>query len=282
MTAVADLARAVIGPLEAEYAYQQRQRPPVLPPPALAWAEQNATLVLPTEGRQPFRPFPYQATVLADRSPRRLVLKARQVGMSNAIAIEALYLAITRPGQMILMVSRNGRLAQQLITYCRHTLGGLRNIPQLEQENLSELAFANDSRIISLPAGPSAGRGFPASAVYLDEFAFTEYAQFIYDSIEPTLSGRGQFTILSTANGQHNLFYRLWAGLEGGEWSRHRIHWSDCPRYDADWAERTRAGMTDQAFAQEYDLDFVTSGDAPLVWLPEWATRTATTQTTRR
>jgi hypothetical protein len=69
-------------------------------------------------------------------------------------------------------------------------------------------------------------------------------------------------TILSTPNGRANMFYRLWAGLEGGEWSRHKIHWSDCPRFDAAWEARTRAGMTRQSFAQEYDLDFLTSGEA--------------------
>src|SRR5688500_15604684 len=49
---------------------------PLLSP--LEWAKQNATIVLPTEGRQPFLPYSYQAALLEDRSPRRIVLKARQ------------------------------------------------------------------------------------------------------------------------------------------------------------------------------------------------------------
>lgn len=246
-------------------AQQQRERQrEQAPRSALTWAAQNVTVVTPWAGRIPFEPYAYQSAFLDDTAPRRLILKARQVGMSNAIAIEAIYKAITRPDRMILMVSRTGQLAQQLITYCRHTLAGLREMPALARENLSELEFANGSRILSLSASPSAGRGFPATDVYLDEFAFAEYADLIYQAIAPTLPANGQMTVLSTANGRNNLYFRLWSGIEGGDWSRHQIHWSECPRYrdDPAWEPTTRAKMTRQAFAQEFDLDFITSGDA--------------------
>lgn len=228
----------------------------------LEWAQQNATIVLPTEGRQPFVPYGYQTRLLEDLSPRRMVLKARQTGISNAVAIEALHKAMTRPDSTELFVSRNQDAARVLIRYCQHTLGGLRQIPQLLNENQSELAFANGSRIVSLPASPSTGRGIAATDAYLDEFAFAEYAPLIYESIIGTISTGGSLTVLSTPNGRNNLFFRLWSGLEGGTWSRHQIHWSDCPRYDEAWAARARAEMTRQSFAQEYDLDFITSGDA--------------------
>lgn len=229
---------------------------------ALEWARENATIVLPTEGRQPFRPYPYQAALFEDRSPRRLILKARQTGISNAVAIEALHKAITRPDSTELIVSRNQEAASVLIRYCQHTLNALRNPPKLVNENQSVLVFDNGSRIMSLPATPSTGRGIAATDVYLDEFAFTAYDALIYESILGTISTGGRLTILSTPNGRANLYFRLWSGLEGGDWSRHTIHWSDCPRYDAVWAARTRAEMTRQSFAQEYDLDFIASGNA--------------------
>lgn len=254
-------------PLAAAARRRQKQRErekQAAPQSVVAWARQNVTVVTPWAGRIPFDPYAYQTRFLEDASPRRLILKARQVGMSNAVAIEAIYKAVSRPDRMILMVSRTGQLAQQLITYCRHTLASLREIPELLRENLSELEFANGSRILSLSASPSAGRGFPASDVYLDEFAFAEYADLIFQAIAPTLPANGQLTVLSTANGRNNLFFRLWTGLEGGEWNRHIIHWGQNPRYknDPDWERITRANMTRQSFAQEYDLDFITSGDA--------------------
>jgi hypothetical protein len=84
----------------------------------------------------------------------------------------------------------------------------------------------------------------------------------IYESIVPALHPEGTLTVFSTANGRANMYFRLWSGLEGGAWSQHRIHWSDCPRYDEAWAERQRQTMTRQAFAQEYDCDFLMSGEA--------------------
>lgn len=233
----------------------------------LQWARENATIVLPTEGRQPFDPYPYQAAFLDDAAPRRLVLKSRQTGMSNVIAIEAVHKAITRPDSTELFVSRSQEAASGLIRYCQHTLNGLRKIPKLTKENQFELAFDNGSRIASISASPNAGRGIAATDVYLDEFAFVLYAELVYETIMGTVSTGGRVTVNSTANGRANMFYRLWQGLEGGDWSKHRIHWSDCPRYDADWEQKTRAGMTRQAFAQEYDLDFATSGEA--VFSPE-------------
>lgn len=232
------------------------------PEPVRAWAERHATIVLPTEGRQPFRPYPYQAALFDDAAPRRLILKARQTGISNAVALEALHTAITRPDSTELIVSRNQEAAQVLIRYVQHTLVGLSAIPRLVNENQSVLVFENGSRIMSLSASPSTGRGIAATDVYLDEFAFTKYDALIYESLIGTISTGGRLTILSTPNGRTNLFFRLWSGLEGGDWSRHSVHWSDCPRYDDAWAERTRAEMTRQSFAQEYDLDFVHSGEA--------------------
>jgi hypothetical protein len=230
----------------------------------LDWARENATIVLPTEGRRPFAPYDYQARFLEDAARFRIVLKSRQTGMSNAIAIEALHKAITRPDSTELFVSKDQKAASVMVRYCQHTLNGLRNPPRLVNENQSELTFENGSRIISLPATPSTGRSIAATDVYLDEFAFTAYDQLIYESIIGTISTGGRLTINSTANGRANLYFRLWSGLEGGEWSRHKIHWSDCPRYrdDPTWEPRTRASMTRQSFAQEYDCDFVASGDA--------------------
>ena len=248
--------------LEAAAALLKAAQPPTAPQSALDWATENATIILPTEGRQPFAPYAYQSRLLEDTSPRRIVLKARQTGISNAIAIEALHKAITRPDTTELLVSRNEKAASNLIAYCQHTINGLRNPPALRKENQGELAFANGSRIVSLPANPSTGRSMAATDVYLDEFAFCAYDTLIYDSIIGTISTGGSMTILSTPNGRANMFFRLWSGLEGGAWSRHSIHWSACPRYDDAWAEQMRSNMTRQSFGQEYDLDFITSGDA--------------------
>lgn len=238
----------------------------------LQWAQENAVIVTPGRGVERFEPHPYQSALLEDTGPNRLVLKARQTGLSTVIALEALYYALHRPYDRTLFVSRNQELAALLIGYCQVAIAGLREIPKLVSESQSKLVFANGSEIVSLPANPATGRGYPASRVYLDEAAFIAYAELIMQGIAPTLSAGGQMTVLSTPKGRVNLFARLWNGLEGGDWSRHRVHWSDCPRYrdDPTWESRTRATMTEQAFGEEFDCNFRTSSGA-VVWERDWA-----------
>ena len=78
-------------PLAAAALKLRKQRDALSAAPSrLEWAEQQATIVLPTEGRQRFQPYRYQVALLKDFSSRRLILKARQTGISNVVAIEAL------------------------------------------------------------------------------------------------------------------------------------------------------------------------------------------------
>lgn len=233
----------------------------------LDWATANARIVTPSQGVAPWEPYGYQEKLLEDTASRRLVLKARQTGLSTAIALEALYYATHFEHDRTLFVSRNQELAGLLIRYAQVAIAGMADSVRPVAESQSKIVFSNGSEIVSLPANPATGRGYPASRVYLDEFAFAEYDELIMQSIAPTLSDGGQLTVLSTPKGRNNLFFKLWQGFEGGAWSRHTVHWSDCPRYTEAWAAVQRQNMTRQAFAEEFDLDFAASGDA--VFRPE-------------
>jgi len=197
-----------------------------------------------------------------DRSPRRLIVKARQIGFSQVIALEAVHEAIYQPDSTILLVSRNGELAASLLGYCYNAIAGLTDIPELTKTNESEMGLANGSRIKSLPANRSTGRGFTGRSVYLDEYAYLEYAQDIYQGVSPILGHGGRLTVCSTPDGRGNHFYQLYAGIDGGSWSRHVVPWRECPTYDQAWYERERPKYTAASWASEYDCDFVASGQA--------------------
>lgn len=233
----------------------------IAPPPIGAWMR-SVTIIHPAHGEVLFEPYPYQDTFWEDRSPSRLVLKARQVGMSQAWALEALYYSIFYRNQRTLFVSKTEDDARNLLAYARQAYDSLTDKPALLRDNTSDMLLANGSRIRSLPATKSAGRGFTANRVYLDEFAFADYGREIYRAVRPTLSRGGQLTAGSTANGQDNLFYELWSEQTSGAWSRHLIHWRDCPEYDADWFARERPQYTAQDWASEYECDLAGSGQA--------------------
>lgn len=244
----------------------------------LEWAKREATIVHPSRGRIPFLPYPYQAAFLAAHDqPRRIVVKARQIGFSQAIALESLYYGIHEPESTILLVSRSQDLATNLLRYCYQTYNGLRNAPPLRKANESEMGFPNGSRLKSIPANRSTGRGFAASRVYLDEFAYADYADDIYQSVSPAVSQGGYLTIGSTPNGNTNLFYELWES--GPDLLRFCLPWRECPAYYTDaerarnmpaeraaWYCKERPNYTVQQWAAEYDCDF--GGSGQMVFAP--------------
>lgn len=238
-------------------------------------------------GRIAFEPYSYQAEFLEHyKEPRRFVLKSRQVGFSQVFAVEALYKAIKVPDATILMVSRSQDLAVNLMRYCYMTYNGLRNAPEMIKSNESEMGFGaggfvsgeaysgakQGSRIKSIPANRSTGRGFAANDAYLDEFAYAEYARDIYQSIGPAVAHGGTLTIGSTPNGVGNLFHELY--VSGESFFRQCVPWYECPAYwteteqalgipreQAAWYLRERPKYTAQQWASEYECDFVGSGD---------------------
>src|SRR3990172_8687388 len=208
----------------------------------------------------PGQPYRYQATAWMDPSPQRIILKARQIGISTAIMAEALDGAFTQPDSLALFVSRNERAATHILSYAYQMLRRLELQDQLVKSNETEMSLTNGSRLISLPASKDTGRGYPANHVYLDEHAHQMWAEDIFGAIAPTIARGGYITVVSTPVGRRNLFYRIWAGLEGAGWSRHIIPWRSCPVYDEAWYERERPKYITQQWAQEFDCDFVESG----------------------
>jgi len=241
-------------------------------------------IVHPTKGLIPFDLYPYQLRLLESRAPQRIIVKARQVGVSQLIAGEALFLAKHLDGVTVLFVSRNLPAAQHLQRMVQRLMQSDLNLPEVVRRNDAELQFANDSVIRSLPATDDTGRTFAATAVYLDEFAHMPWADRIYQAVAPCAARGGRLTVISTPSGKANPFYRLWQESTLGQkpFQRVRIHWSDCPEYNprgfqladpeerreagerGQWYRRERPRFSDEQWAQEYECDFV--GSAALVY----------------
>ena len=223
------------------------------------WAKEQAQVLHPM-GMQRFDPYLYQRKLLTDTSPRRLILKARQTGISQTVAIEARWRAEYQPDSTVLVISRTEKLAGDLVRYAR-AAAPIRADNRIVRDNAMGLEFANGARILAEAATKTAGRGYAATDVYLDEFAFHEYADDVFRAVQPTVSQGGTLTVLSTPNGRANLFYLMWAG-QMGEWTKHLIHWRQCPVYDDAWLAKTRPSYTTRDWASEFECDFVESGGA--------------------
>lgn len=219
--------------------------------------------------------YPYQESISAAwLHPRRIVLKARQVGFSTIVAIEALATVLATPGATVLLISRAQDLAADLVRRCRQMLMRLPDAPALITDNDLELEFATTSRILSLSATRSAGRGFSPDLAVLDEFAYALYAEDIYQSVSPALAvSGGRMIIGSTPNGEGNAYADRWHNADA-DWQRFEIAWEECPVYytpderqagippeQSAWYLANRPDYTERAWASEFGRSFAGSGD---------------------
>lgn len=188
---------------------------------------------------------PYQRPVFLDRESGILILHwSRQIGKSFTLASWAVDRLLTRPGRLVTVLSNSRDNGAEFVAKCAEVcnLLGLAKAKAEEfqaegdanvfiQEDLSpDLTYENmrmevritvrgpdgtlkTGRIKVLAANPRTARGFSGDLI-LDEFAFHEDSQAIWEAAEPILSSNPDFLcrIASTGNGKHNMFYRMASG----------------------------------------------------------------------
>lgn len=213
-------------------------------------------------GMMPFKLWPSQTDLLASIVSERmlLILKARQLGISWLCCAYALWLCLFKAGRLVLIFSKSQEEANEMlrrvsVMYQRLPDSLKAALPSPAKENTGEMGWANGSRIKSMPATKTSGRGFTASLVILDEFAFVQWPAELYTALKPTIDGGGQLIVLSTANGTGNLFYemveRARKGL--GRFVFRFLDWRARPDRDDAWYAATAADAVQSSLmGQEY------------------------------
>jgi len=170
-----------------------------------------------------FRPF--QLPIFTDRESGIVLLHwSRQIGKSYTLAAWAVDRLLTRPGRLVTVLSNSrdngaefaakcGEVARELGLVCEQMDGS----PDAQYENMRYevrvTVKGKTGRIKVLAANARTARGFSGDLI-LDEFAFHEDSNAIWEAAEPILSSNPDFLcrIASTGNGKHNMFYRMSAG----------------------------------------------------------------------
>lgn len=251
----------------AERERRRRQRRTIPPPPCAAFIDTHVQIDNAQPGADeqtvlPFHLWPAQIALLADILAERLllILKARQLGISWLVLAYALWLCLYHPGRLVLVFSIGQDEANEMLRrvnamYWRLSEALRGTLPALVKENTEEMAWANGSRILSLPARKSAGSGYTASLIILDEFAKNERADAIYTAVKPTIDGGGQMIVLSTAQGTGNLFASLVTKARAGtsRFAFRFLPWQARPGRDAAWYAAVATDAIDEAHhKQEY------------------------------
>jgi phage FluMu gp28-like protein len=165
---------------------------------------------------------PYQRKVFDNKATGLEVwLWGRQTGKSYTLAAWAVDRLLTRPGRLVTVLSNSKVNGIEFNLRCAEVCDKLGQA--FEQADLSpdkryetmncetRIRVAGKvGRIKILAANPRTARGFSGDLI-LDEFAFHEDANAIWNAAEPILSSNADYLcrIASTPNGKHNLFYRF-------------------------------------------------------------------------
>lgn len=139
--------------------------------------------------------------------------------------------------------------------------------PLWKQASYNKIGFLRNplkprNLLVGKHFGDMFGRGHRYSEAFGDEIAHAEKFKNADTSLKQTTN---RFDGGSTPKGKHTFHYQLMRGELAVV--RHTLHWSEHPELDLAWYNEQRQHMTDEAIAQELDIDYEGSAGARV--LPE-------------
>ncbi len=224
----------------------------------------------PTKGRVLFHLYPFQEEVLNDFRGHRFTIinKSRQLGISTLVAGFSLWTMLFQKDKTILCIATKQETARGMVEKVQFMYENLPSWLKGNQKPISnnKLSFqlANNSRIVATSAASDAGRSYAVSLLLVDEAAFIEGIDKIYTSIKPTIATGGGIIALSSPNGVGNWFHKMYTEAEIGknDFKAIKLPWNLHPDRDENWEQREKANMSPREVAQEYDCDFLGSGNS--------------------
>lgn len=231
-------------------------------------------VVHPKRGKVKFDLYPYQRSVLYQFLAKRfnIILKFRQAGITELIAMYCLWLAMYHPNKKINIISIKDTIAKKVLKKIKFMYKNLPSHLQTpiingrggEIGSTTEIEFINGSLITSIPTTEDAGRSEGLSLLVIDEAAIIRWASTIWASAFPTLSTGGSAIVNSTPYGVGNFYHSSWVDAVSGEspLSPIRLRWQMHPERDQDWYDEMSQALGNKRTAQEIDGDFLSSGNS--------------------
>lgn len=224
----------------------------------------------PVRGRILFQLYPFQEDVLGEFQQNRFTIinKSRQLGISTLAAGFALHKMLFNKDKTILCIATKQDTAKGMVEKVQFMYQNLpswlRGPHKALSNNKLSLKLPNNSEIIATSAASDAGRSFAVSLLIVDEAAFIDGIDKIYTSIKPTIATGGGIIALSSPNGIGNWFHRMYteAQIKKNDFKAIELKWDLHPDRDERWYETEKSNMSTREFAQEYDCDFLGSGNS--------------------
>jgi len=222
------------------------------------WILQNVKTLDATGGIKPFPDYPFASRLVEGLLDHRILIvaKSRQMMATWTVAATTLYRALFETPGIYLFLSKGARDSKELVKRLKIMVT---NLPSDLRDQIKikaeEVTFANESRIISLPATEFAPRMYSPSGVFWDEMAFTPKSEGIWTSLKPAIDSGGSFVGISTPNGCDNIFHQLFIDKSNG-FGKLKLHYDEHPLRGEAWQAEARKGLSVARWKQEYEIDF--------------------------
>lgn len=207
------------------------------------------------------------------RNKWRVVNKARQIGFSDAIALEMVLTAsgLLHPFRLVHncnIISKSQKDADEVIEKASAWCLRFRQDPILEPffrlraENKSTLTFRNGRKVQSQAQTKHAGRG-KSGHLYFDEYSFFGFQREIWLASVPSIGSKKglTLTVVSTPNGTNEHFFDLCTSGKYHDWWRYTIdvHSAVSQGFNFDFSIRKTMDATQ--WEQEYECKFFGGAD---------------------
>ena len=231
----------------------------------------------PKLGKVKFKLRPYQVKIVEALKNNRwnVLLIGRQAGKTETCGAFAYWYACFHDDKKVLVASNKQKGATDIMNRIKfmyeNTPDFLR--PGVLYYNRGSIEFDNGSIINSEATTETTGRGRAVSLVILDELAFVpkRIQEEMWASLLPTLSTGGQIVIMSTPNGDDDLYAEIWRGAVSETNGFNAIHvdvdeipitlddGTETFRSNPVWQAQLRSKIGDLKFEQEYLAVFLSS-----------------------
>ena len=237
-------------------------------------------IVHPVLGTTNFNLFPFQKRIVKNLLNHRfnLLRKFRQAGATTIACAVGLWLSVFHKNKTVVILSIGDTESTEVLERIKLMYDELPAFlkPGLLGDNKHTLKLLNGSTIKSRPSSRTAGRSLAGSLLIIDEAAFIENIEKLWESVYPILSTGGRAFVLSTVNGTGNWFYKLYKGAKNNENSFNAvdINWREHPMYFRTdgyqwlydvlekqnppicvdkWMEVTKSNLSFKSWRQEYE-----------------------------
>jgi hypothetical protein len=243
-------------------------------------------VVHPIRGLVKFNLYGFQRRIVSDLEEHRfnILRKFRQAGCTTIASAYSLWLTLFYKHKQTVILSKGDAESTEVLDRIKLMYDELPSFlkPGIVEDNKHTLKLNTNSVIKSRPSGKQSGRSLAGSMLIVDEAAFIENIETIWAAVYPIISTGGRAFILSTVNGMGNWYEETYhkAVEKRNSFNAIDINWESHPEYnrqegyanlydtmlekglDVDrWEEVTRSNMPLKQWLQEYECEFLGTGD---------------------